>query len=528
MKKRMSQILCLLLACVFVLAGCGSGGDSGNGGAAVDTSKVRVEISSDPSVLCGGFAANSTVNLVSDQVFDTLITSNRDGTYNPSLATEWEFTEDNKDIIFTIRDDVKFHDGTTMTADDVVFSLNEVINGGFASTSTSAMDYAEKIDDTHVRLNFKMVYGPALETVATSYMTIFPKAYYEKDPDFFKRNPIGTGPYKFVSWESGASIQLTRNDDYFGGAAPIKDIEFKVYIDSNTAAIALENNEIDVLTSPLQTDRQRLMDNENLVYNECDSAQVTWAFFNCGDGKFTNKRLREAVSYAVDRAAVMMGAVEGVGYEVNSMYPNFLPYSYNDYQIVHPYDPEMANQILDEEGWVMNDSTGIREKDGVPFTLDVKTRESSNYYMPLEIIQSQLKAVGIDMKLTKMESSAWFDNVLRAGDFEFNMISTTLGFFDFDERYALFVSGQEQNYYQVADENLDAAFDTNRSSTDPAAREQACHDIIRIMDEEAYILPLFGNMRGICYNKNLQGVQADPQYIYHINTWSWADQAAAE
>lgn len=494
-----------------LLAGCGKSGGSaaGNGSAGGSKDAVSIEISSDPSVLCGGFAANSTVNLVSDQVFDRLLESNGDGTFTPKLATEWEFDENGKDIIFTLREGVTFHNGEPVTADDVVFSFNEIINGAYATTATSPMDHMEKVDDSHVKLVFKMVYGPALETAATSYMCVFPQAYYEKDPNAFLRNPIGSGPYKFQEWISGDHISLTRNDAYFEGPAPIKDVNFKIYLDSSVAAIALENGEVDVLTNPMQTDRSNLMNNDKLVYKETESAQVTWAFFNL-EGRFADQRLREAFHYAIDREAVLQGAMEGVGAVANSMFPNFLPGSLPDYEISHPYNPEKAKELLTEAGFA----------DGMEIT--VKTRESASYYKPMEIMQAQLAQVGVTMNIEKMESSAWFNDVLRQSDFEFNMIATTLGFPDFDERYALVVSGQPQNFYHIADPELDAAFEVNRNSRDQEERVQACHDMVRIMDEHCLILPLFVNMRGIVYQKGLEGIEPNPYYSYQISKWSWA------
>lgn len=518
MKKKKIMAAIAALAVAAALTGCGGQqtGASGSGVQGTGTAgaeakdAIAVEISSDPSVLCGGFAANSTVNLVSDQVFDRLIESNGDGTYEPMLATEWKTDDNGKDIIFTLRDNVKFHNGETMTADDVVFSFNTIINGAYATTATSPMDHMEKVDDSHVKLVFKMVYGPAMEVTATSYMCVFPQAYYESDPNGFLRNPIGTGPYKFVEWVSGDHITLTRNDDYYGEKAAIRDVNFRVYLDSSVAAIALENGEIDVLTNPIQTDRSNLMNNDRLVYDETESAQVTWAFFNL-ESRFKDQRLREAFHYAIDRESVLQGAVEGVGAVANSMFPGFLPASYPEYEISHPYNPEKAKELLAEAGFA----------DGMEIT--VKTRESASYYKPMEIMQAQLAQVGVTMNIEKMESSAWFNDVLRQSDFEFNMISTTLGFPDFDERYALVVTGQPQNFYKIADPDLDAAFDTNRSSTDRDERIAACHDMIRIMDENCLILPLFINMRSIAYQKGLEGIKANPYYSYKISTWSWAE-----
>ena len=528
MNKRILSLFSTVLALALAFAGCaGSGGSSsagaGSGDAAESVSataesqaanakdSIVVEIVSDPPVLCAGFQANIVVSMLSDQIFDKLVIDNGDGTYAPNLASSWEFSEDGREITFEIRDDVTFHNGEKMTADDVVFSYNTVINGGYADTSTSAMDRAEKVDESHVKIIFKNVYGPAMVCIATSSMTIFPQAYYEADPDHFLRNPIGTGPYQFVSWSSGDNIRMTRYDGYHMGAAPIKDVDFRIFVDSSVAAIALENGEIDVLTNPQQTDRNLLMNNADITYDETESAMVTWGFFNCGEGqRFSDKRLREAVSYAIDREACMLGAMEGAAVKVNSMYPNFLPMAWPEYE-ARQYDPEKAKALLADCGYGPEN----------PLKINFQGRETPHYAKPAEVMQQQLAEVGIEMTLEKLEAGAWSDDVLRKSNFEFNLICTTIGFLDFYERYSLFVTGQPQNFYNVANADLDDAFNRNRNSNDEEERRQACKDIIRIMDEEALIVPIYGNMRGIAYRNGLKGIAADSGYRYYINEWSF-------
>lgn len=537
MKKNLMKVLSLVLIMTIVLAGCGGGGGSSTtppadgssnastpsgdsstpatdgGTPSTDGGKdtIVVEISSDPPVLHAGFQANVTVNFVSGQCFDTLIVANADGSYSPNLATAWEFSDDGKDITFTIRDDVTFHNGEKLTVDDVVFSYNAIIAGAYADTSTSNMDRMEKIDDNTCKLVFKSVYGPALVCVSTGAMGIFPQAAYEADPDGFLRNPIGTGAYQFVSWKSGDSITYKRYENYHGGAAPIENLIFRVFTDSSVAAISLQSGEIDVLTNPLATDRNILLGDSNLQYDETESAMVTWGFFNCAPGsRFNDQRLREAISYAIDRESLMIGAMEGVAVPVNSMYPNFMPMAWPEYES-RQYDPEKAKALLAECGYGPEN----------PLKITFDGRETPHYKAPAEVLQAQLKDVGIEMELNLLEAGAWSNDVLRASNFEFNLICTTIGFLDFDERYALFVSGQPQNFYGVASPALDEAFNTNRNSSDEAVRIQACKDIIRIMDEECLIAPLYGNMRAICSNKDLKGVKADPGYRYQVKNWSW-------
>ena len=221
---------------------------------------------SEPSALCGGFAAAVTVNMVSRNIFDPLIIK-ENGEYIPGLATEWSWNEDNTELTLTLREGVKFHNGEIMTAEDVAFSYNTIIHAGYADTATSAMEKMEVVDDSHVKLTFFAEYGPALECVASDYMTIFPKAYYEADPAGFIRKPCGTGAYSFVSWATGDRVVLTAFPDYWRGEASIKDVTFRIMSDANVATMAPQNGEIDVHYSVPQTDIEIVANDPNLQYS---------------------------------------------------------------------------------------------------------------------------------------------------------------------------------------------------------------------------------------------------------------------
>ena len=514
MKKNI-KLLTGLLAIAVLLCGCivvDDFPDAEDAGMAGESSRaardsIIVSIESDPNTLCAGFAANVMVSYVSRQIFDTLILSELDGSYTPGLAESWDYINNGKDIKFKIRDDVTYHNGEKMTVDDVVFCFNTIINAGYADTSTSAMDRMEKLDDHHVVLYFKDTYGPGLECVSTEYMVVFPQSYYEADPNYFSRNPIGTGAYKFVEWKTGDRIILEANENYFKGPAPIKNLTFKIYTDSSIAALALENGEIDVLSTPLQTDAANLKKNQNIQYSEVPSATTTWVFFNF-KGIFQNKTLREAIVHAIDKEAVLLGAMEGAGETITSMYPNFLPGSMPDYQ-GRQYDPELAKNLLAEAGY----PNGLN--------LLFQTRETERYYKPVEVVQSQLANIGVNIRVEKLESATWSTDVWRASNFEINLISSTLGIMDFDDLYPLYRGGEGQNFCNVDIPALNEAFDINRYNTNEQARIQACHDIVRIMDEEAVVVPLYAAIRGLAANKNLNNVQAHPTIDYDVFNWSW-------
>ncbi len=176
-------------------------------------------------------------------------------TIEPYLAESYELSDDGKEITLKIRDGVKFHNGDVMTVEDVEFSFNRAIKdmSSFTSTYTSMMDHMEIVDDHHVKLVLKFPYLPVLTCLTSAQLGIIDKKYYEEceaNKVNFERNPIGTGCYKFVSWDSGDKITYERFNDYWGDPAPVSKFTLKTMTDTTTAAIALENGEVDILQMP--------------------------------------------------------------------------------------------------------------------------------------------------------------------------------------------------------------------------------------------------------------------------------------
>ena len=469
---------------------------------------IVVALWSEPSTLCGGLAASSSVNMVSRQIFDTLIRKdNSTGEYEPCLATEWVWENDNTDLVFTLRDDVTFHNGEPMTAEDVAFSYNTIIAAGYAATATSAMEGMEVVDDTHVVLHFQFEYGPALECVSSDYMVIFPQAAYEEAADF-GRNPVGTGAYKFVSWTNGDRITLTANEEYFLGEPAIHDVTFRILTDNSVATLALQNGEVDVHTKIPQADVPNVKADPNLQYSEVLGNGTTWIIFNF-DGIFADENLRLAVAHAIDKEGVMIGAIEGNGSVAQAIYANFVP-GY-DFDYVGPaYDPELSKQLLAEAGY----------PDGLNLT--VKASSDDAYAKPLEIVQAYLAAVGINLSIELMESNAWFDDVFKGGDFDINLVTFNMGMADLEELYALYRGGQSQNYGHMDDPDVNAAYDANHTSIDEEVRLEAFRTVQHVMGDRALTVPLYTAMNGIGANAKLQGVAADNMGIYRVEDWSWA------
>lgn len=151
------------------------------------------------------------------QLFDTLVKENQDGSLGPGLAESWYISPDGLEILSSLRKDVKFHNGETMTAQDVVSSFERAMASKFTSRITGAMESIELVDDHTVKLKMKYPYGPVIGCIATANMGIVSEKAVTADPEGFARNPVGTGPYKFVKWNTGTKITFEAFEDYYRG-----------------------------------------------------------------------------------------------------------------------------------------------------------------------------------------------------------------------------------------------------------------------------------------------------------------------
>ena len=508
----MRKLVCLLLTLLTVvsLTACGTqSGTTTNADTGGTRDDVVVNLWNEPTTLHSGLAASTYVNHVAHNMLETLVRVDDNGEIIPWLAKSYEFTDDQKGIIFTLRDDVYFHNGEKMTAEDVAFSYTLVMQGGFASTSTSAMVDMVVLNENQVQLNFNCVFGPALLVCTAEYMVIIPKAAYEADPEGFERAPVGTGPYKFVEWNTGVDIKLTRFDDYWGDAPAIKDVTFRILTDDSAATLALESGEIDVHVTLPQTDIARIQANPKLQYDSTLGGSIVRLIFN-PNGMFADERLRLAIAHAVDKESVLLGAIDGDGEVVNSLFHpscTFLDTSYE----APGYDPELAKQLLAEAGYPNG------------FELTVSCSSNASTSKPMEIIQAQLAAVGIKVNIEKLESSAWFSDIYSTANYDLNIVCFSAGMADSEESYALFRGGEGQNFSGWDDPDLNEAFDRAHFNVDPEIREQAEKDVVRIMGDKAIVVPVYAMNNSIAANAKLQGIKADSFKNYYVADWSWAE-----
>lgn len=362
--------------------------------------------------------------MVARHVLDTLTVVNpKDGSVNPGLATSWEVSADGKTFTFKLRQDAKFHDGTPFNAAAVKFNFDYTtspdIKHGFAWSALGGDNYekTEVVDDYTVKVSFKAPYSAFPTLLSDGGLGIdSPTAMQQAGDDYGVKTLVGTGPYKFKEWVNGDHITLVRNEDYawgspvytHSGAGYVDQIIFRDVKDVSTRVAALEAGELQfaTVTEPFVTSLQSNKDLQVLVTPKAGTTRMYQ--FNFSKAPTDDIRVRQAIIYAIDRAALIgLPAWSGIGKPgiaplPSSMVPNADLSSLQQYDL--PYDPEKAKALLDEAGWKTG-SDGIREKDGQKLILDFVTMDTT--ISQVEPIDQMLRQVGAKLNIRTGDFNFW-------------------------------------------------------------------------------------------------------------------------
>lgn len=342
-------------------------------------------------------------------MFDGLVTRDTRNGVHLELAEALNWLDDTT-LEAKLRQGVKFHNGQEMTADDVVFTFNRIIQENaieYPEPHTSPrkgliapLESVEKVDDYTVRFKFSGVWPPAMQLLV--HQQIVPKAYLEEvGTQGFVENPIGTGPFKFVEGQLDDQIVLERFDDYWGGApdlppvgpAPIQRVVFRVIPEASTRVAALLAGEVHIIQAVPPELVGTLGLSEGVEVKTAPGTEPQWLQLNVSDPLFADVNVRRALNYAVDKDLIIEAIYGGRAVALPgplSPFNNFTNTSLQPY----PYDPDQALSLLAEAGWTDTNGDGILDKDGQPFAFTIDTLEQ---WRPLaEGVASILREIGID------------------------------------------------------------------------------------------------------------------------------------
>lgn len=483
----------------------------------------------DASNLIPMLSSDSSSHEVAGFIFNGLVKYDKDYNIVGDLARSWDIENDGKLLRFHLRNDVLWHDGQKFTAKDVMFTYKLIID---PNTPTA---YAEKyklvkrariIDEYTFEVEYDKPLAPAL--ISWGSLQVLPEhilagADITKTP--FARSPVGTGPFSFVSWQTGQKITLKANEKYFDGIPFLTGINYRIIPDQNTEFLELKAGSIDMMgLTPLQYLRQTETAEFRKMYTKYKflSDGYTYLGFNLRKKPYDDRLVRQAISYAIDRDEIIKGVLNGLGEPTTGPYKPGTRW-FNTHVTRYAYDPAKARELLMKAGYLDRNGDGVVEKEGRDLAITILTNQGN----PLrektaQIIQQRLKAVGIVVKIRIIEWTVFLKEYVDKGNFDAVILGWNI--LQDPDLYNVWHSSQAVkkglNFVGFKDAEVDRLLVDGRQTFDEAKRKQ-CYDRFQeiLADQQPYIF-LYVPYSLPAVSSRIKGIVPAPAGItYNIEKW---------
>lgn len=484
----------------------------------LEPSTLRAVFTSDPETLNPVLAADTTSNGVLDYVFANLVKRNPDTfEYEPQLAKKWTSSADHLKFTFTLRNDVKWHDGVPFNADDVIYSYKVIMDpkteAAFRRPQFQDVEKLEKLDDYTIRFTFKKPYFLAFSACAS--LTIIPKHIYDNGEDFnshsYNRKPIGNGPYKFVTWDTNRKIVLERNEDYWDKKPAFKKIVFSIIQDQAVQLQAFKKGQLDYMTvRQIQWVKQTNTDKFNEQFDKYRYLSPGFSYIGWNGAKelFKDYHVRQALTMLVNRQKIMEKIIFGLGRVVES------PFFVDGTQVNHnlknyPFDPEQSKKLLKEAGWNDSDGDGILDKDGKKFEFTfLYPSGSTTAERIVPILKEDFSKAGIVMNIERIEWAVFLDR-LDKKEFDAVNLGWSTGYED--DPYEIWHSSQADqpkgfNFISFKNSEADHLMEQARVEFDEARRNKMYGRLQEILNEQQPYTFLFANDALMVVSKRIKNI----------------------
>lgn len=482
----------------------------------------------EPTILIPMLAGDSASHEVAGMIFNGLVKYDTDLSVIGDLAESWDVSKDGLVITFHLRKGVRWTDGADFTAEDVMFGYKTIIDKKTPTAYSEdflQVKKAEVVDNYTFKVTYEKPFAPAL----TSWggLVVLPKHLLEgKDitKTGFGREPVGLGPYRLTKWVSGQELLLDSNHDYFEGRPFIDRYIYRIIPDRATMFLELQTGGVDMMDlTPIQYTKQTENDFFRNTFQKFRYPQFAYTYmgFNLKHPFFKDKRVRQAIAYAIDKSEIVDVVLFGLGSPATGPYvPNTWPYNPNVKE--YKYDPDKAKQLLREAGWASN-STGILEKDGKPFEFTIRTNMGNTLRMnTATIIQWRLAKVGIKVKIEAIEWSTFINQFIDKRRFEAVILGWSIGL-DPDQ-YDIWFSGKtkekEFNFIGYSNSEVDELLEKGRRTYDISERKKAYFRIQEILADELPYIFLYVPAATPIVHGRVKGIKPSPIGIsYNLPKW---------
>lgn len=432
-------------------------------------------------------------------LFEGLVKPASDGSFIPAVASAYEESEGGKVYTFTLRDGVKFHDGSTVTAEDVKFSIDKCADASAGEPLVAAFSNIESVtieDEKTVVITLKEA-----DTEFLAYMTTAIIPASNENPD---TNPIGTGPYKYVSRSPQENFIVEKFDDYWGEPANIENVTFKICANADSLVMDLEGGSIDMFARITASQAAELSDQFEVLEGTMNLVQAL--YLNHEEAPFDDVRVRQALCYAIDPDEIMLMVSDGKGTELgSSMFPAFSKYFMEELNDTYNQDIEKAKELLTDAGY----------PDGFSFTISVP----SNYQPHIDTAQvlvEEFKAIGVDAQIQLIEWDSWLSDVYQNRQFQSTLVGVDASNLTAASLLERFTSTSGKNFINYSNEEYDTAYANAVLSTDDDEKTRYYKECERILSEDAANVYIQDLPEFVALNKKYTGYEFYPLYVQDV------------
>ena len=501
MKKKFLALVLLMTLLGTVLSGCGDGSAAETQKSRADTNELVVGIAQD---LDDSLDPHKTVKAgtreVMFNVFEGLMKPTPDGDLTPAIAESYEVSEDRMTYTFHLREGVQFHNGETVTAEDVVYSIQRCA----AATETgivqveafSVIQSIETPDDKTVAITIS---EPSNEFI--SYMTtaVLPADYDKQDTD-----PVGTGPFKFVSRTAQDSVVLEKFNEYWGTPAQLDKVTLKIMENADSLMMSLQSGAIDLCAHLTSTQVAQLEKDFNVAEGTMNLVQAM--YLNNAVEPFDDVRVRQALCYAVDKQEIIDLAFDGYGSPIgSSMYPAFGKYFDDSLTNYYTRDVEKAKALLAEAGY----------PDGFDMTITVP----SNYKPHMdtaEVLVQQLAQIGVNATIEPIEWESWVSDVYAGRQFQSTVVGVDASTMTARALLERFTSDYGKNFINYNNAEYDALFQQTLTAYDDAGQTAIYKQMLANLTENAANVYIQDLADLVAVRKGVEGVTFYPIYVLDL------------
>lgn len=511
MKKKLLALFLALVMVGAVLPGCGDGskdpggqGNNGKTGEPVKGGEITVGIAQD---LDDSLDPHQTVAAGTREVlfniFEGLVKPNSDGEMIPAVAEKYTLSEDGTTYTFTLREGVKFHNGQTVTAEDVVYSINRcaAVPEGQEKPLVAAFSAVKSVEALDEKTVAVTIAQRDLEFI--SYMTaaIIPADYENQDTA-----PVGTGPFRFVSRTPQQDFVMERFEDYWGAPAWLDKVTYKICENADALVMNLNGGSIDLCAHLTSAQASQL--NQNFQVLEGTMNLVQAIYLNNQAKPFDNQLVRQALCYAIDRQGIMDMVADGHGTAVgSSIYPAFTKYFLPELVDKYPHSVEKAKELLAQAGY----------PNGFDMTISVP-----NNYQPhmdtAEVVAEQLREAGIRVTIQPVEWSTWLDTIYNGRQFQATVVGVDAANMTARAMLERFTSNYGKNFINYNNPAYDALFQQAINAQDEATQTDLYKQMEAMLADTAANVYIQDLCDLVAMRQDLGGLKFYPIYVLDLST----------